>query len=291
MREHYIYTFGNQRYNLSSRTHIMGVLNVTPDSFSDGHKYLQPEAAVERAMQMIEEGADIIDIGGESTRPKGRAYGEGADEVEPEEELRRVLPVITQLVRRTNIPISIDTYKSTVAIRAIDAGAVIVNDVSGLTFDDRMAEAVGRMGGSIVLMHKKGTPKTMQLNPTYDDLFGEITGFLLRGKDKATDAGITQILIDPGIGFGKTSPHNLQLIKGLRRLEELGCPVLVGASRKNFIGSILDLPPEERVEGSLAAAVAAVLNGANIVRVHDVKETKRAVMIADAINNVPSAIS
>jgi dihydropteroate synthase len=256
----------------------MGILNVTPDSFSDGGKFVAPERAVERALQMIDEGADFIDVGGESTRPN-------SDAVSVEEELKRVLPVISQLTMRTNVPISIDTTKSDVAMRALDAGATIVNDVSGFHFDATMAETVARKNASVVLVHIKGTPKTMQQNPMYDDLFGEVIAYLHEGIQKAKQFGVAQIVVDPGIGFGKTQEHNLQLLNELSRLKTLGYPILVGASRKNFIGNILKRPVEQRIEGSVAAAVVAVMNGANIVRVHDVKETKRAVMIADAVRN------
>lgn len=289
MSEPYIFTFGSKQFNLSTRTHIMGVLNVTPDSFSDGGKYLNTEAAVEHAMTMIEEGADIIDVGGESTRPKGIAYGGGAEEVDADEELLRILPVITRLAKLTSVPISVDTYKSGVAKQALDAGAVIVNDISGLTFDTEMAAVVASKGASLILMHIKGTPKTMQDNPVYGSLFGEISDFLSARIETARKAGVTQIMVDPGIGFGKRVEHNLQLIKDIGRLQGLGCPIVLGASRKSFIGTILDVPIDERLEGSLAAAVAAVLNGVHILRVHDVMETKRAVMVADAIKNVPTA--
>jgi dihydropteroate synthase len=261
----------------------MGVLNLTPDSFSDGGKFLEPGRAIERALCMIDEGADFIDVGGESTRPKSHAYGEGADVVDTEEELRRILPVITRLVKETDVPISVDTYKSIVASEALKAGVTIINDISGLRFDNDMALTVARFSASIVIMHSKGTPKTMQLKPTYDDLFAEVGGTLSDAIQKARDAGIAQIMVDPGVGFGKNHNHNLQLINGLARFKKLGVPILVGLSRKSFIGTILDLPVENRVEGSIGAGVAAVVNGANILRVHDVKETKRAVMVADAI--------
>lgn len=282
------YTFGCTAYDLSSRTHIMGVLNVTPDSFSDGGKYVEPRAAVERALQMIEEGADFIDVGGESTRPRGGAYGEGSDPVEVEEEARRVVPVIEALVKKTSVPVSVDTYKSAVAQKALDAGACIVNDISGFTFDEAMPEVVSRARASVVMMHIKGTPKTMQQNPEYANVVEEVAGFLKDAAARAESAGITQIIIDPGIGFGKTVAHNLSLIKNTRRFASLGYPVLVGASRKNFIGKILGLPVTERREGSLAAAVVAATGGAHILRVHDVLETKRALMIADAIRAAES---
>lgn len=266
----------------------MGVLNVTPDSFSDGGKYVEPRAAVERALQMIEEGADFIDVGGESTRPRGGAYGEGSDPVEVEEEARRVVPVIEALVKKTSVPVSVDTYKSAVAQKALDAGACIVNDISGFTFDEAMPAVVARARASVVMMHIKGTPKTMQQNPEYANVVEEVAGFLKDAAARAESAGITQIIIDPGIGFGKTVAHNLSLIKNTRRFASLGYPVLVGASRKNFIGKILGLPVTERREGSLAAAVVAATGGAHILRVHDVLETKRALMIADAIRAAES---
>lgn len=254
----------------------MGILNVTPDSFSDGGKYFKPERAVDRALEMIDEGADFIDVGGESTRP-------GAEPVPLAEELNRVLPVISILAARTDVPISIDSYKSQVAMSALDAGAMIVNNISGLGFDERMASLAGQMGASVVLMHMKGEPRTMQNNPVYDDLWQKIIGHLREGIERAKQFGIDQIIVDPGIGFGKLPVHNLQILKNLTRLEILGYPILVGASRKSFIGHVLGLQSGDRLEGSLAAAVAAVMNGASIVRVHDVKETKRAVAIADAI--------
>lgn len=281
------YRFGARTYDLQARTHIMGILNVTPDSFSDGGKFLDPERAVDHALQMIDEGADFIDIGGESSRPKGRAYGEGARPVNAEEELARVLPVIQRLVGRTDIPISIDTTKSAVARQALDAGAVIVNDISGLAFDSGMAETVARRKASIILMHMKGSPQTMQQNPEYHDLFGEVGEFLQNAVARAREAGIRQILVDPGIGFGKTVEHNLQLIKGAAQFHELGCPVVIGASRKSFLGALSNLPPDQRLEGSIAAAAAAILYGANVVRVHDVAATKRAALIADALHRVP----
>ena len=282
----FVYKFGNRMYDLASRTHILGVLNVTPDSFSDGGKYFDPMRAVERALEMIVEGADIIDIGGESTRPKSSVYGEGAENVSLEEELRRVVPVIELLAQQTDIPISIDTYKSEVVLKAIEAGACIVNDISGFRFDKNMAETVARSRVSVVLMHTKGSPKTMQINPSYDDLFKEITDYLTEGIRKAESLGIDQIIVDPGLGFGKTKEHNLKILHGLSHFKSLGYPLLVGASRKNFIGEILDLPIEKRIEGSLTAAASAVLSGANLIRVHDVKETKYAVMVADAIRSI-----
>lgn len=277
------FTFGQREYDLSARTHIMGVLNVTPDSFSDGGRYATVDRAVARGLEMVEQGADIIDVGGESTRPKSASYGEGAQAVSVQDELERIIPVIERLGRETGVPISVDTYKATTADRALQAGATMVNDISGFTFDADMPGVVGRAGASAVVMHIKGTPRTMQLDPTYEDLFGEIRAFLELSVLRGRDAGITQMIIDPGIGFGKRQEHNLQLISGLGEFGTLGHPICVGPSRKSFIGTILGLPVEERLEGSLAAVVACVLNGAHIVRVHDVKEAVRAVRVADAI--------
>jgi len=281
----FVCTFGQKRYDLASRTHIMGVLNITPDSFSDGGRYVDPDVALRRGLEMIGEGADFLDIGGESTRPKSQTYGEGADAVSSKEEIRRVVPVIEELARQTSIPISIDTYKAAVADRALQAGAVIVNDISGFVFDGDMPGVVAKHHASAILMHSKGTPKTMQQDPQYDDLFGEILGTLQRGIDRGMNAGVEQMMVDPGIGFGKRQIDNVQLISGLSRFKQLGYPILIGPSRKSFIGAILGLPVEERLEGTLAAVVASILNGANIVRVHDVKEARRAALVADAIRD------
>ncbi len=283
-----VYTFGGTTYDFTARTHIMGVLNITPDSFSDGGKYIDPEAAVERGLQMVDEGADFIDVGGESTRPKGKTYGEGSDPVEVDEEIRRVVPVIAALVKRTSVPVSIDTYKSAVAKKAFDAGACIVNDISGFMFDESMPAVTARAGASAVLMHIKGTPKTMQLNPRYINVIEEVAEHLREAAARAEQAGVKQIIVDPGIGFGKTVAHNLALINNAKRFASLGYPVLIGASRKSFIGEVLGLPVAERREGSLAAAVIAATKGAHILRVHDVRETKRAVMMSDAIRAAES---
>lgn len=277
------YAFGGREYDLGSRTHVMGVLNVTPDSFSDGGRYASVEEAVGHALALADEGADFIDVGGESTRPKGAAYGGGADPVGEEEELRRVIPVIEAITRRTDVPLSIDTYKSPVARAALAAGAVMVNDISGFTFDPRMPGVVAAAGASAVVMHIKGTPKTMQANPVYADLFGEITGFLSAALDAGRKEGIRQMFVDPGIGFGKTAGDNERLLAGLARFQSLGAPILVGPSRKSFLAGDDNLPPGERLEGTLAAITAAVLNGAQVVRVHDVRAVRRAVRVADAI--------
>lgn len=279
----WVYRFGSKEYDLASRTHIMGILNVTPDSFSDGGRFLDPERAVDRALEMIDDGADFIDVGGESTRPRSQAYGEGADVVPVDEELRRVIPVIRTLAERTSIPISIDTYKSVVAERALEAGAVIVNDISGFRFDPEMPAVVAKAGASAALMHIKGTPKTMQMNPAYGDLFAEVTEYLAEGIAIGRAGGVHQMIVDPGLGFGKRQQDNLALISGLSRFKALGCPILAGPSRKSFIGAILDLPVGDRVEGTIAASVACMLYGANILRVHDVRAVYRACRVADAI--------
>lgn len=270
------FTFGSHTYDFSRRTHLMGILNVTPDSFSDGGKYGDVEKALQHALRMVEEGADFIDVGGESTRP-------GSEAISLEEELRRVIPVIEQLSRRTTIPISIDTYKSEVARRALDAGASVVNDISGLHFDPAMVEVIAEKQASVVLMHIKGTPRTMQHNPEYSDVVAEIISYLRESINRAEQNGIQQILIDPGIGFGKLLEHNLEIIRRLSEFRQLGYPVLVGPSRKSFIGTVLNLSVDERLEGTACAVAASVFNGAAVVRVHDVKEMKRVIVMADAI--------
>lgn len=271
--------FKNWAFDLGQRTLIMGILNVTPDSFSDGGLYLAKEAAIDRALTMASEGADIIDIGGLSTRP-------GSEEILIEEELRRVVPVIEALRARLSIPISIDTYRAEVAEESLRAGADIVNDISGLRFDPKMKDVVSRYKVPVVIMHIKGTPRDMQKNPTYQDLILEITDYLKEGIRMAKEAGISEemIIIDPGIGFGKTLEHNLEIIRNLSSFKDIGRPILIGPSRKSFIGKILDdAPPSERLEGTLSAISIAVFNGANIVRVHDVKEASKAVRIAHAL--------
>jgi len=273
---------GKKILHLSSRTHIMGVLNVTPDSFSDGGKYFSREKALHRALQMVEEGADIIDVGGESSRPKG-PYGEGAVEITPEEEVRRVVPVIKEIAERCDVVLSVDTYKASVAEAALLAGASIVNDISGLNFDPAMASVVASHRAVLIAMHIKGTPKTMQQNPRYHDVVAEVKMSLLKSAEKAASAGIEQIMVDPGIGFGKNLQHNLSLIKNLAALVQLGYPVVIGPSRKAFIGMLLNTPVDERVEGTAAAVAASIFGGAHVIRVHDVKEMKRVAIVADAV--------
>jgi dihydropteroate synthase len=271
-----VFRFGNTLCDFGARTYVMGILNVTPDSFSDGGRYMDPGRALDRALQMVEEGADFIDVGGESTRPRGQAYGAGANPVPLEEEMRRVLPVVHRLTPAVPIPVSIDTTKAEVAARALDAGAMIVNDISGFRLDPAMSETVSRAGATAVVMH-------MQLDPTYDDLFAEVIAQLRASVEMGTKAGIRQIIVDPGIGFGKGRRENIDLLRGLARFHSLGCPVMVGPSRKAFIGEILDLPVEERLEGTLAAVVVAILSGVHIVRVHDVKQVRRAARMADSL--------
>lgn len=270
------YRFGSVRYDLGSRTHLMGILNVTPDSFSDGGRFYEPEQAVRRGLEMVEEGADFIDVGGESTRP-------GSEPVTAEEELRRTIPVIERLAKATGAPISIDTTKSIVAVQALDAGAVIVNDISGLHADPGLADAVAARHASLALMHMRGTPKSMQENPEYDDVMEAITEYLAEGIRLAEQKGIGQILVDPGIGFGKSLAHNTEILRRLNELQALGYPVLIGPSRKSFIGKILDLPVDDRLEGTAAAVAAAIMGGANVIRVHDVKQMKRVAKTVDAI--------
>ena len=274
-------SFQNHSLDFSRKTHLMGILNVTPDSFSDGGRYLGRQEAIDRALRMLDEGADIIDIGGESTRP-------GDDEIPLDEELRRTVPVIEFLSRRVTVPISIDTYKAGVARSAIEAGASIVNDISVLRFDPEMAPTIAGYDVGLIVMHIKGTPKNMQKDPHYHDLFGEIRDYLSGSIAIAKGHGISEdkIIIDPGIGFGKTPENNLRIIRGLQTLSELGRPILVGPSRKSFIGLILNgAAPAGRLEGTAAAVAISVFNGANIVRVHDVKEMVRVVQVADAIKN------
>lgn len=249
---------------------IMGILNVTPDSFSDGGLFADSGQAVERALRMIEEGADIIDIGGESTRP-------GAEPVQTEEEIRRVIPVIKDLRRQSKISISIDTMKASVAARALEAGATMINDVSAGRFDPEMISLAARSRVSICLMHMKGEPRTMQQNPVYKDVVAEVKAFLKGRIDVCLVAGIAQekIIIDPGIGFGKRVEDNVRLLKELDSFQDLGCPILIGTSRKSFIGHLTGAEVQDRLPGTLASLAIAIQKGANILRVHDVAETKQ----------------
>ena len=284
----YTVKWGNHELALGARTRIMGILNVTPDSFSDGGKFFAVDRAVGQGEQLVQDGADILDIGGESTRPF-------SEFVDAEEESRRVLPVLEKLAARTRIPISIDTTKAVVARRAIDAGAAMINDVGALRMDPEMADLAARTGVPIILMHMLGTPKTMQVDPEYADLIGEIRQFLQNAITVAVSRGVSpsRIIVDPGIGFGKTVGHNLELVRHLGDFNTLDVPILIGPSRKAFIRKLLgnrqgrepapDLPVVET--GTQAVVAASILNGAHIVRVHDVANTRATVKIIDAIKN------
>ena len=275
---------------IGERTLVMGILNVTPDSFSDGGNFLALDQALSHAYEMISEGADIIDVGGESTRPGGE------DPVSTEEEIDRVVPVIRRLSNTTTIPISVDTTKSEVALAALEAGAAIVNDISALRFDFYIADAVARAGAGLVLMHSRGTPATMHRLPPVADIMQELTTSLAASVKMAERRGVGResIAIDPGIGFGKSQEQNLEIIAKLDQLAgsfpEL--PILIGTSRKSFIGRVLEnqegspAPPDKRLHGTMATIAAAVLNGARIVRVHDVRATYETVKIVDAIRSV-----
>lgn len=274
----------DHRIEWGRRTLIMGILNITPDSFSDGGRYFSIDAALAGAEALLQEGADILDVGGESTRP-------GSEPVSASEEMERVVPVIAALRRNFTCPISVDTYKAAVAEAAIESGAAIVNDISGLTFDARMAGVVACSGAGVVIMHIRGTPRDMQKDPHYEDVTGEVGSWLAGQVALALAAGVEreQIVIDPGLGFGKRLEDNFTLLRELDRLSDLGLPILAGPSRKSFIGRVLDLPAGERVEGTAAAVTAAILHGARIVRVHDIKAVKRTALIADAIRFGPGA--
>ena len=265
----------------NSATLIMGILNVTPDSFSDGGMYYNATQAIEFALQMEEEGADIIDVGGESTRP-------GAKTVELQKECDRILPVIEGIRTKSDILISIDTYKSEVARKSIATGAGMVNDISGMTFDPNMVDVIKDSGLPVVIMHIKGTPKNMQKKPYYEDLMQELTEYFEERKKFARAKGILdqQIILDPGIGFGKRLQDNFQLLRELKKIVDMGFPVLIGPSKKSFIGLTLDLPVDQRLEGTAAAVTTGILKGARIVRVHDVKEMKRVALITDSIRGI-----
>ena len=277
-KTHYSIRCRKRTLILGKRTLLMGVLNVTPDSFSDGGLFSDTEKAISHGLRMVEEGADIIDIGGESTRP-------GSKPLELEEELRRVIPVIEFITKEVNVPISIDTYKSNVAQRAIEAGAQMINDISGLHFDPSLAQVAVKEDVPLVLMHIRGTPETMQKDVHYDSLFSEILQYLKDSIQRAESAGLDprQIIIDPGIGFGKTVEDNLLIIKNLYEFRILGKPILLGTSRKSFIGKILNAEAGDRLEGTLSSIAIGVLNGAHIIRSHDVLQAKKAIAVADAI--------
>ena len=266
------------RIEPEGRALVMGVLNVTPDSFSDGGRFQHLDTALQQAMKMVREGADIIDVGGESTRPF-------SDAASLEEELGRVIPVIERLVQETDIPVSVDTYKAEVATAAIDAGASIVNDISALRFDSGMARVVAERGVPVILMHMQGQPRNMQVHPHYDDVVEDIRTFFLERMEFAGRNGIPEerIVLDPGIGFGKKVNHNLEIIRRMGEFLPLGRPLLLGSSRKMFIGKVLDRGVDDRVIGTNATVAIGVFNGARIVRVHDVASAKETVLMVEAI--------
>lgn len=269
---------GRDRTLALDRTRVMGIVNVTPDSFSDGGRHADPTAAIAHGEALVEAGADLLDVGGESTRP-------GAPPVAPEEEIRRVVPVVRGLTERVAVPVSVDTMKAPVADAALKAGAAVINDVSGLSADPDLATVAARHGAGLVLMHMRGTPRTMQAEVHYADLVGDVMDALDAAAIRAEAAGVAPdaVAVDPGIGFAKTAEQSLTLLRQTGALLALGRPILVGPSRKSFIGKVTGAPVEGRLPGTLAAVVAAVLGGARIVRVHDVAETVEAVRVADAI--------
>jgi dihydropteroate synthase len=273
------WSIAGRSLSLDRKVNVMGILNVTPDSFSDGGEWLDTSVAIKHALRMAEDGADIIDVGGESTRP-------GAVAVSEADEIARVRGVIEALSASLDIPISIDTSKAGVAERAIEAGASIVNDVTALRSDPEMLNLIAGTDVGLVLMHMGGEPRTMQENPTYGDVVEDVIGFLLERVGVAESSGIQRdrIVVDPGIGFGKTLEHNLQLLRSLEKIRaEVGCPILLGPSRKSFIGAVLDLEVDERLEGTAAVVALAVASGVGVVRVHDVKEMTRVVRMAEAV--------
>ena len=265
-------------FDLDRRVVLMGVLNVTPDSFSDGGRYFACDQALARAMELLEEGADLLDVGGESSRP-------GAQPVPMDEELRRVLPLIEAVRKRSEVPLSIDTYKAGTARAALEAGANIINDITALS-DPEMATVAAQHQAGLILMHMQGNPQTMQKKPEYSDLFAEVISYLRAAVERALAAGVSSqsIAVDPGIGFGKTTDHNLRLLNGLSRIAELGYPVLVGPSRKRFIGELTGQEVSNRLFGTLAATALAVDAGARIIRIHDVAPVRQAVRVAEAVH-------
>ena len=264
--------------NFPSKTLIMGILNVTPDSFSDGGQFTSAQQAVDFALKMINDGADIIDIGGESTRP-------GAVPVTLDEELKRIKPVIKAIRNQTDCLISIDTYKTSVAETALDLGADVINDISSLSYDQNMANLVSTRKVPVILMHMQGSPQNMQLAPSYNNLIPDLISFFNNKIEIANKAGIlnNMIILDPGIGFGKHIEDNFEIIRELKQIKAMGYPILLGPSRKSFIGEALQLPVEDRLEGTMASVAVGIINGANIVRVHDVLETKRTISIVEKL--------
>lgn len=258
----------------------MGILNITPDSFSDGGLYYNKQNAVKRGLQLIEEGADILDIGGESSRP-------GSDPITAEEEKKRILPVLSEIRKQTDTFISVDTTKSEVLKAALDQGADILNDISGMRFDPKMLELASEKNIPVVIMHMKGTPKNMQKRPKYENVVEEIKTFLKKRVKTALKTGIkkNKIIIDPGIGFGKRLKDNLKIIGNLSSFNELDLPILIGVSRKSFIGNLLNVTPDQRIEGTIASSLVSVLQGAHILRSHDIASLKKAVIVTEAIMN------
>lgn len=276
---------GGRVLPLADRVHIMGVLNVTPDSFSDGGRYVDPDAAVAHALSMVEQGADVLDIGAESSQP-------GAVPIDEEEERRRLISVVRAVCRRTTVPVSVDTTKASIAQEALDVGAALINDISALRFDARMGDVVAKSGAGLILMHMQGTPQTMQRAAQYTDVVEEVRQFLKARLDAAREAGIQaeRILLDPGIGFGKNCQHNVVLLDRLDAFHTLGRPLVIGVSRKAFIGKILGRPVGERLMGTAGAVAVAVMKGARMVRVHDVAPIRDVVKMVEAIHNhQPSA--
>jgi dihydropteroate synthase len=269
---------GNYKLDLGERTHVMGVVNLTPDSFSGDGIYRNPQAALKKAAQLEADGADILDLGGESTRP-------GACEIELKEEIARVIPALKRIIKKVKIPISIDTRKYQVAKAALDNGACLINDVSALKFDQRLAKLAKEYKAALILMHARQTPQTMQQEPFYENLLAEMSKELKESIKIALRAGVKKqkIIIDPGIGFAKTLGHNLEIIKNLSLLTKLGFPILIGTSRKSFIGKILHLEAQERIFGTAASLALAIANGAKIVRVHEVKPMVQVARMCDAI--------
>jgi dihydropteroate synthase len=260
------------------KTRLMGIINISPDSFYEQSRCNSTDEVLQKAEKMIREGADFLDLGAESSRP-------GSKPISEQEEIDKLIPVISSLVKITDIPISVDTYKPIVAKEALQAGAKIINDITGLQKTPEMADVISKFDAGVILMHMKGSPITMQKNPSYKNVIQEVKEFLEQSVKISKEAGIfsDQIAIDPGIGFGKKQKHNLEILSKLEKFIELGKPILIGVSRKSFIGNILNLPPERRLEGSLAASVIGITKGASIVRTHDVKETRNAIKVAEAI--------
>jgi dihydropteroate synthase len=274
----YIFCPRDKRLELGRRTRIMGVVNITPDSFSDGGRFLSPDCAVEHCFALIEAGADLLDLGGESSRP-------GAEPTPAEVELERLLPVVEALRKAAPVIISVDTYKAAVAREALKQGADVINDINACRFDAEMFKVVKAYDAGMVLMHMRGTPQTMQSLPPSPDILTEVENDLDRALLWAYGHGISRdrILLDPGIGFGKTFEDNLAILNRLPFLRRFAHPIVVGASRKSFLGRILDAPPDRRLLGTVASSVAAILHGAHVLRVHDVKEVREAAQVADAI--------